>query len=193
LIIRNSYLWLIGDIRPPDLSSFKDRGGSCWWYFPCGTLIRVTFLSTRTPISYYHLPPTPPPPSKPPNHSYISPPCSDVTLHYCTLPPHSTTLPTHLTHINIPRYQGYVEDHVSKYTCHNQMMTSAKRKLAREMSTSDIRKLRHSRRFTSRVSSPTNVKITKVPKDEGLNFLSVVRSKDHFRCILNRWSSSLEG
>jgi hypothetical protein len=61
-----------------------------------------------------------------------------------------------------------VEDHVNKYTWHNQMMTSVKRKLARAMSTSDVSKLRHSGRFTSEGSSPTNVKSPEVPKDEGL-------------------------
>jgi hypothetical protein len=135
-----------------------------------------------------------PPLSKPPNHSYIPPLCSDVTLHYPlhvtlhyrALPPHSTTLPTCLTHVNRPPQQGHVEDNVSKYTWHNQMMTSVKRKLARSMSISYVRKLRHSGRFTSGVSSPTNVKIPKVPKDEGPKSLYVVRSEDHFRCILNR-------
>jgi hypothetical protein len=55
-----------------------------------------------------------PPLSKPPNHSYIPPLCSDVTLHYPlhitlhyhALPPHSTTLPTCLTHVNRPPQQG---------------------------------------------------------------------------------------
>jgi hypothetical protein len=41
-------------------------------------------------------------------------------------------------------WQTMLADHVNKYTWHNQMMTSVKRKLARAMSTSDISKLRHS-------------------------------------------------
>jgi hypothetical protein len=152
-----------------------------------------------------------PPPSKPPNHSYIPPPHSDVTLHYPlhvtlhyrALPPpplHCLHVsPTSADHLSKdmwqttsartcgrPCQQGHVEDHVSKYTWHNQMMTSVKRKLARAMSTSDVSKLRHSGRFTSGVSSPTNVKSPEVPKDEGLKSLSVVRSEDHFGCILNR-------
>jgi hypothetical protein len=55
----------------------------------------------------------------------------------------------------------HVADHVSKYTWHNQMMTSVKRKLARAMSTSDVSKLRHSGRITSGVSPPRNVKSPK--------------------------------
>jgi hypothetical protein len=65
------------------------------------------------------------------------------------------------------------------------MMTSVKRKLAHAMSTSDISKLRHSGRFTAEGSSQTNVKSPEVPKEEGMKSLSVVRSKDHFGCILN--------
>jgi hypothetical protein len=65
-------------------------------------------------------------------------------------------------------------DHVSEYTWHNQMMTSVKRKLARAMSTSDVSKLRHSRRIASGVSPPRNVKSPEVPKDEGLKSLSAV-------------------
>jgi hypothetical protein len=68
----------------------------------------------------------------------------------------------------------HVADHVSKYTWHNQMMTCVKRKLAHAMSTHDVNKLRHSRRITSRVSPPRNVKSLKVPKDEGSKSLSVV-------------------
>jgi hypothetical protein len=51
-----------------------------------------------------------------------------------------------------PRQQGRVaEDHVSKYTWHNQMMTCVKKKLACAMSTRDVNKLRHSGRITSGV------------------------------------------
>jgi hypothetical protein len=68
-----------------------------------------------------------------------------------------------------PCQQGHVADHVSrhvnKYTWHNQMMTSVKRKLARAMSTSDVSKLRHSGRITSGVSPPRNVKSPEVPKE----------------------------
>jgi hypothetical protein len=152
-----------------------------------------------------------PPLRKSPNHSYIPPLHSDITLHYPlhitlhyrTLPPP----PLHCLHVSPksadhlnkdmwqtmstntcgrPHQQGHVEDHVNKYTWHNQMMTSVKRNLARAMSTSDIRKLRHSERFTSEGSSQTNVKSLEVPKEKGLNSLSVVRFEDHFRCILNR-------
>jgi hypothetical protein len=73
-------------------------GGLSWWYFPCGTLIHVTFLLTRTPslITTYRLNP---PLSKPPNHSYIPPPCSDVTLHY---PLHVTLhIPLHCLHVSL--------------------------------------------------------------------------------------------
>jgi hypothetical protein len=67
-----------------------------------------------------------PPLSKPPNHSYIPPSLSDVTLHYPlhitlhdrVLPPHSTTLATCLTHISRPPQQGHVVDHVSKDMSH---------------------------------------------------------------------------
>jgi hypothetical protein len=66
-----------------------------------------------------------------------------------------------------PRQQGRVaEDHVSKYTWHNQMMTCVKRKLTRAMSTHDVNKLRHSRRITSGVSPLANDKSSEVPKDE---------------------------
>jgi hypothetical protein len=87
-------------------------------------------------------------------------------------------------HVYKDMWQTKLADHV-KYTWHNQMMTSVKRKLAHAMSTSDVSKLRHSERFTSGVSSPTNVKSPEVPKDEGPKSLSVIRSKDHFGCILN--------
>jgi hypothetical protein len=73
-----------------------------------------------------------------------------------------------------PHQQGYVADHVSKYTWHNQMMTSVKRKLARAMSTSDVSKLCHSGRITLGVSPPRNVKIPEVPKDEGSKSLSAI-------------------
>jgi hypothetical protein len=73
-----------------------------------------------------------------------------------------------------PHQQGYVADHVSEYTWHNQMMTSVKRKLARAMSTSDVSKLRHFGRIASGVSPPRNVKSPEVLKDEGLKSLSVV-------------------
>ena len=65
-------------------------------------------------------------------------------------------------------------DHVSKYAWHNQVMTSIKRKLARAMPTSDIRKLRHSGRIASGVSPPRNVKSIEVPKGKGLKSLSVI-------------------
>jgi hypothetical protein len=64
-----------------------------------------------------------------------------------------------------------MEDHVNKYTWHNQKMTSIKRKLAHAMSTSDVSELRHSGRIASGVS---NVKSYEVPKDEDPKFLSVV-------------------
>jgi len=54
------------------------------------------------------------------------------------------------------------------------MMKSVMRKLARAMSKSDVSKLRHYERFTSEVSSPTNVKSPEVPKNKGLNSLSVM-------------------
>jgi hypothetical protein len=73
-----------------------------------------------------------------------------------------------------PRQQTMSADHVSKYTWHNQVMTSVKRKLARAMSTSDVSKLRHSGRIASGVSPPRNVKSPEVPKDEGPKSLSVV-------------------
>jgi hypothetical protein len=110
-----------------------------------------------------------------------------VTLHYHALPPPPLDClhvsPTSADHLSKdmwqttstrtcgrPRQQGHVEyhvskehveDHVSKYTWNNQMMTSVKRKLARAMSTSDVSKLHHSERFSSEVSSP---KMSKVPK-----------------------------
>jgi hypothetical protein len=46
--------------------------------------------------------------------------------------------------------------------------------LAYDMSKSDVRKIRHSERFTLGVSSPKNVKSPEVPKDEGLKLLSIV-------------------
>jgi hypothetical protein len=79
-------------------------------------------------------------------------------------------------HVSEPRQQGCVEDHVSKYTWHNQKMTSVKRKLARAMSTSDVSELRHSGRIASGVS---NVKSYEVPKDEDLKFLSTVDLRIH--------------
>jgi hypothetical protein len=134
---------------------------------------------------------------KPPNHSYIPPLHSDVTLHYSlhvTL--HYRALPPlHYLHISpmsadhlindtwhtmssrtcgISHQQGHVEYHVSKYTWHNQMMTSVKRKLARAMSTSDVSKLRHFGRSTSEGSSPKNVKSLEVPKDKGSNLVLVI-------------------
>jgi hypothetical protein len=45
---------------PPTFLPLTMGGGPSWWYFPCGTLIRVTFLSTRTPLAHYHLLPNPP-------------------------------------------------------------------------------------------------------------------------------------
>jgi hypothetical protein len=81
---------------------------------------------------------------------------------------------TSADHVYKDMWQTKLADHVSKYTWHNQMMTSVKRKLARAMSTSDVSKLRHSGRFTSGVSSPTNVKSPEVPKDEGPKSLSAV-------------------
>jgi hypothetical protein len=73
-----------------------------------------------------------------------------------------------------PRLQGHVANHVSKYTSHNQMMTSFKRKFSRAMSTSDIRNLHHSGRINSEFSPPRNVKSIEVPKDEVLKSLSIV-------------------
>jgi hypothetical protein len=122
---------------------------------------------------------------------HIHYPLHIMTLHYCALPPpplHSLHVsPTSVDHHNKdmwhttsertcgrPHQQGHVENHVSKYTWNNQMMTSVKRKLAHPMSTSDVRKIRHSGRFTSEVSLPKNVKIPKVLKDEGPKLLSTV-------------------
>jgi hypothetical protein len=65
-------------------------------------------------------------------------------------------------------------DHISKYTWNNKMMTRVKRKLARAMTTSDVRKLHHSRRIASRVSPPKNVKSPEVSKDEGQKSLSAL-------------------
>jgi hypothetical protein len=80
--------------------------------------------------------------------------------------------------------QGHMADHVSKYTWHNQMMTCVKRKLAHAMSTRDVNKLRHSRRITSGVSPPRNVKSLKVPKDEVSKSLSVINLRYPLDTIL---------
>jgi hypothetical protein len=79
---------------PPDLSAFNGGGGGggpSWWFSKRGPLITCQFLLTRTPLTPYHLPPTPPPPpSKPPNHSSIPPLHSAATLHYPAYTSHST-------------------------------------------------------------------------------------------------------
>jgi hypothetical protein len=95
-------------------------------------------------------------------------------LHYTVYTSHPHQQTTLARTYGRPHQQGHVEDHINKYTWHNQMMTSVKRKLTWAMSTSDVRKLCHSGRFTSEVSSPTNVKSLEVLKDEVLNSLSVV-------------------
>jgi len=73
-----------------------------------------------------------------------------------------------------PHQQGYVADHIRKYTRNNHMMTSVKRKLARAMSTSDISKLHHSRRIALGVSPPRNVKSPEVSKEKGSKSLLVI-------------------
>ena len=71
-------------------------------------------------------------------------------------------------------WQTMSEDHVNKYTWHNQMMISFKKKLARAMSTSDVSKLRHFGRIALGVLSWTNVESPEVSKDKGMKSLSVV-------------------
>jgi hypothetical protein len=68
--------------------------------------------------------------------------------------------------VSISCQKRHVPDHVNKYTWHNQMMTSINWKLARAMSTSDIRKLRHSERISLGVSPSRNVKSPEVSKDK---------------------------
>jgi hypothetical protein len=88
---------------PPTFLPLTMGGGSSWWYFPCGTLIHVTFLSTRTPLTHYHLPPNPPSEktTKPLIHT-TSAPTSHSTTRYTS---HSTTMlclhtPLHCLHVS---------------------------------------------------------------------------------------------
>jgi hypothetical protein len=80
--------------------------------------------------------------------------------------------------------QGHMEDHVSKYTWHNHMMTCVKRKLACAMSTRDINKLHHSGRISSGFSPPRNVKSLEVLKDKILKSLLVVNLRYPLDTIL---------
>jgi hypothetical protein len=75
-------------------------------------------------------------------------------------------------HVDEPRQQGRVEDHVGKDTWHNQMMTTVKRKLTHAISTSDVSKLCHFGRIALGFLPRTNVKSPEVPKDEGPKSLS---------------------
>jgi hypothetical protein len=122
---------------PQNFLPLTVRGGDpIWWYFSCGTLIHVTFLSTWTSLTHYHLPHNPPSEKITKLLIHITSTLHyplHVTLHYCALPPP----PLHCLHISpmsadhlkkdtwktasartcgIPHYQGHVEDHVIKYT-----------------------------------------------------------------------------
>jgi hypothetical protein len=113
---------------PPDLSSFNRGGGG----IRVGGIFHVgpsyvspsCQLGPPSLITTYRLTP---PPIKPPNHSYIPPPCSDVTLHYLlhatlhyrALPPHTITLPTRLTHVSKDMWQT-----MSARTCGSNLHTS---------------------------------------------------------------------
>jgi hypothetical protein len=84
-------------------------------------------------------------------------------------------------HISKDTWQTTSEDHINKYTSHNHMMTSVKRKLARAMSTCDINKLRHSERITLGVSPLENDKSSDVPKDEIPKWTWFILSKETLR------------
>jgi hypothetical protein len=108
-------------------------------------------------------------------------PCQNtMSIWTCGRPCQQTTStrtrgrPCQKIYISRPCQKRHLVHHVSKYTWHNQMMTSVKRKLACTMSTSDIRKLCHSGIFSSEVSAPRNVKTPEVSKDEGPKSLSAI-------------------
>jgi hypothetical protein len=86
------------------------EGGLSWWYFPCGTLIRVTFLLTRTPLAHYHLPPNPP--SEQTTHTYhLRTPTSHSTTCYAS---HSTTALCFHTPLHCLHVSPTSADHLSK-------------------------------------------------------------------------------
>jgi hypothetical protein len=110
-------------------------------------------------------------------------------------------------YVSRPRQQGHVTDHVDRPrkqghvaqsdndkcqveidisgTCKSRIRVTCDRHSAHATSSSDVRKLRHSGSFTLGVSPPADALSPEVPNVEVPKWTRVVRSEDHFGCILN--------